>query len=647
MSERAGAFGKRLYYLLSSNSRPRRDGGFSVSAHENDGDGRGPRGMALCALPSEGMRPDIESVPNQLERILASSEFVGSNRTRRFLRYVVEETLAGRGHRIKAFSVAVAAFDRDESFDPQNDPIVRIEAARVRRSLERYYLVAGAADSVRIEIPRGTYVPTFSWVEPTPTEKPRHDEPLHAVDSHSEQTADVPARLSVARSREWIFALTAILALLIVLVLMLTGVDDEPENAASKPTLPHPSVAVLEFNAIVGNQQMARLATGITNEVVRELSKYPSVFVVGPHALQRFGTTPDVTLVGADAGADFVLSGDILLSGERFRASVNLSAAQTGGVIWAETYDRTFTIDRLFDLEVEIARDIVRQIGQPQGAIALFDWKRTRGMAPEAWEAYDCVVQADELHRRIAPPEEVREILSCLETATAEEPGYADAWIMLALIEIDAFRFSPLAFLPAGGPERAFTAATRAVDLAPSSGRAHLALMSALSFQGRTEAALAAGQVAVRLSPHDPDLLTEVGLRNVVAGDSNAGLRFLEDAVRHFRAVPAGYQLSLSLGYLRHGAYQKASAAIDGLPPSSNFVHWAITAAVYGKANKLDAAGNAANELLKLYPDFADWAWLELERRNMAPELANAMVDGWRAAGLEIPPAPKGGENPQ
>src|SRR5690606_8735407 len=144
-----------------------------------------------------------------------------------------------------------------------------------------------------------------------------------------------------------------------------------------------------------------------------------------------------------------------------------------------------------------------------------------------AWEAYDCVVQADELHRRIAPPEEVREILSCLETATAEEPGYAAAWIMLALIEIDAFRFSPLAFLPAGGPERAFTAATRAVDLAPSSGRAHLALMSALSFQGRTEAALAAGQVAVRLSPHDPDLLTEVGLRNVVAGDSNAGLRFL------------------------------------------------------------------------------------------------------------------------
>lgn len=598
---------------------------------------------AVRTGPREPVPDESGQVYEQLERILASSEFVGSERIRKFLRYVVEETLAGRSDRIKAFSVAVAAFGRDESFDPQNDPIVRIEAARLRRSLERYYLVAGGADLVRIEIPRGTYVPTFSRAESAPTGAQQDDHSVHPVDPLSGHS-ETPPRPSFGRFRGWVLASAAALALLFALLIMQTQVYEELATTDSKPVLPRPSVAVLEFKIGDADQQTTRLAGGITNEVVRELLRYESVFVLGPQALLRFGTAPDVTVIGAQAGADFVLSGDILLSAGRFLASVSLSDTRTGGMVWAETYDRTFTIDRLFDLEVEIARDIVRQIGQPQGAIALFDWKRTRGMAPEAWEAYDCVVQADELHRRIAPPEEMDDVLDCLKTVTAEEPGYADAWIMLALIEIDVFRFGPLVHLSAGGPERALAAARRAVDLAPDSARAHLAMMSALNFLSKVEAALAAGQIAIRLSPHDPDLLAEVGLRNIVSGDLRAGMQFVDEAIRYSPTVPTSYQLSRSLGFLRSGAYRSASEAVTGLPPSSNFVHWAIVAAVQGKAGRLARAREAAGELLKLYPDFADWAWLELERRNMAAELAAAMVDGWRSAGLAIPSSPQRGD---
>ena len=619
-----------------------------MAAHQGEKNIREAHDLARVAAPAKAACPDSKLAHTQLERILASSEFVGSDRTRRFLRYVVEETLAGRGHRIKAFSVAVAAFDRDESFDPQNDPIVRIEAGRVRRSLERYYLVAGAEDPVRIEIPRGTYVPNFSSPESQGLSKSSDETESAAPPRPERPVAEPGLRLPGGVRREWAFALTAILALLTALTLALTALNyrDEAATDPSRPVLPHPSVAVLEFNISSSEQHAARLATGITNEVVRELSRYPSVFVLGPKALQRFGVAPDVVVVGAETGADFALSGDILLAGDKFQVSVNLSDAQTGGIIWAETYERVFAIDRLFDLEVEIARDIVRQIGQPQGAIALFDWKRTRGMAPEAWEAYDCVVQADELHRRLAPPEEAGEVLQCLRSVVAQEPGYADAWIMLGLIEIDEFRFAPLVRLPSGGVERALAAAIRAVDLAPDSGRAHLAMMSALFFQGKVEPALAAGQVAARLSPYDPDVLAEVGLRNVTSGDLNAGMRFLEDAVRYSQTSRPSYQLTLALGYLRKGAYQKASDAIMELGPSANFVHWAIVAAVQGKVGKLDSAREAAGELLKLYPDFGDWAWLEIERRNMAPELTAAMVEGWRAAGLDIPPSPKAGANP-
>ena len=104
---------------------------------------------------------DAASVREALERILASPGFDASARNRRFLEYVVEETLAGRADRLKGLTIAIDVFGRDATFDPQHDPVVRIEAAKLRRRLKRYYLTAGQQDPVRIDVPKGTYVPTF------------------------------------------------------------------------------------------------------------------------------------------------------------------------------------------------------------------------------------------------------------------------------------------------------------------------------------------------------------------------------------------------------------------------------------------------------------------------------------------------------
>ena len=119
---------------------------------------------ASLGASAEGQGPVATSseIGAQLERVLASPDFNVPERARTFLKYVVTETLSGRADRIKAYSVAVEVFGRDPSFDPQSDPIVRIEAGRVRRALERYYLTAGASDPIVITIPKGSYVPAFS-----------------------------------------------------------------------------------------------------------------------------------------------------------------------------------------------------------------------------------------------------------------------------------------------------------------------------------------------------------------------------------------------------------------------------------------------------------------------------------------------------
>ncbi len=102
----------------------------------------------------------------QLQRILASTEFTATKSQRKFLNFVVLETLAGNGDNIKGFTVATRVFGRGDDFDQAIDPIVSIQANRLRLALERYYLVVGHNDPVYIDIPKGTYVPVFTQAIP-------------------------------------------------------------------------------------------------------------------------------------------------------------------------------------------------------------------------------------------------------------------------------------------------------------------------------------------------------------------------------------------------------------------------------------------------------------------------------------------------
>ena len=114
-------------------------------------------GSQPAEVPVSSAQPTSEEVRAQLARIVASPDFDVPERSRGFLRYVVEETLAGRGERIKGYTVAVEVFGRDAAVDTNVDPVVRIEAGRLRRALERYYLMAGEAEPVLISIPKGGY----------------------------------------------------------------------------------------------------------------------------------------------------------------------------------------------------------------------------------------------------------------------------------------------------------------------------------------------------------------------------------------------------------------------------------------------------------------------------------------------------------
>jgi tetratricopeptide (TPR) repeat protein len=99
----------------------------------------------------------------ELELILRSRAFVQSHRIRRFLQFVVEESLLGQPHRLKEYLIGLEVFDRREAFDPRVDSIVRVEARRLRYKLEEYYRSEGREDAVRIVLRKGSYIPTFEY----------------------------------------------------------------------------------------------------------------------------------------------------------------------------------------------------------------------------------------------------------------------------------------------------------------------------------------------------------------------------------------------------------------------------------------------------------------------------------------------------
>lgn len=107
-----------------------------------------------------GLASDAEAKA-EVERLLADGRFRISVRNRAFLRYLAEASFSGQTSGVKAYTVAIDVFGRPTNFDQNTDPIVRIEATRLRAALERYYDAFGRETSVRIELPRGRYILQF------------------------------------------------------------------------------------------------------------------------------------------------------------------------------------------------------------------------------------------------------------------------------------------------------------------------------------------------------------------------------------------------------------------------------------------------------------------------------------------------------
>ncbi|WP_064835634.1 MULTISPECIES: hypothetical protein [unclassified Rhizobium] len=580
--------------------------------------------------------PTAEEICWQVERILASEEFHAPQRGRNFLQFVVSETLAGRSGFLKAFTIANVVFGREASFDPQNDPVVRIEAGRIRKALERYYLVAGQADEVIITVPKGGYVPHFEYLRdasaPPQPEKDRENAQGVAPPDQTHSPRETHG-VALANGRGRRTGLLAVLVLpLLAFASALFVARGTPIRPPPSEALP-PTVAVEVFAESGFPDSSSDIARGLRDDIIGQLAQIDDLVVVadpsaGDHA----------------AAAGYALQGNIQADGSRLRSVVRLVRQTDGAVIWANNFDADLRAQNKLEIQTNVARQIAGAIARPHGAIFQAETAMIAQSARKAdQDGYACApIYSSYIETMTAKNHgAVRE---CLQQAIRQRPDNATSWALLSLVYLDEVRFRYTLGTPSSAEalSLAAAAAQRAASLAPDNPRVLRAVMLVNFFQGDIDKAIAAGTAAYAANPNDVEVAGEYGLRLAMSGKWQSGCELISMALDK-NAGPRGYyEAGMAMCALMRGNIEAAEewsriSGLDGNPMR----HLALLS-ILGAAGKMDEAKLERDWLQTHAPELMTNIRQEISLRLQLPEDQEKFFDGLRAAGVAVD-LPSGG----
>jgi TolB-like protein len=264
--------------------------------------------MEVCTIFS------TEEINDQLKRILDFPMFQNSPVLRRFLEFIIDETIHKKQLSIKEYSIAINVLYRSRDFNPNLDSIVRIHAGRLRRALNDYYLTQGIYDPIIIRIPKGCYVPEF--VE-SGTVKPMADR----LASFLEQSI-------------------------------------------------RPLVAIFPFRVATKRGDMNEFLLVLKEQLSEGLLSFRDISVIGYYTAEMNAKIAENILEGGkSAGADYIITGSLTYIGQRIRILINLLVTGTGEVLLCKSFDKNIESDEVFEIKDDIVQNFIGFAGDCYGVI--------------------------------------------------------------------------------------------------------------------------------------------------------------------------------------------------------------------------------------------------------------------------------------
>ena len=501
--------------------------------------------------------PDQKAIREQLVRILNSGPFHQSQRRQRFLEYLVNETLAGRGERLKAYNVALEVFERPETFDPVTDPLVRIEAARLREKLREYYGTDGQGDPIRIDLPKGTYTPQIEF---------RHE--------------DAP---QIAREK------------------------GSPTHEVSSTV---PSVAVFPFDDLNADQKLGYLGEGVAEDIITALSRFPDLVVVARSSSFTYKDKAlDVRQVGKELGVDYVVEGSVRKDGDKLRIVSQLIDTKNGEHLWAERFDRSGT--NPWALQDEVTGMIVSAITGETGALKQAEYRQAWAKGATTLEEYDYYLRGHGQYMKYAQgdKEGIERSGEIWREGLAKFPSspllkVKLGWHHMMRVMIFVSDDPPADIRKAGELARQALAKEY---LSPQVARlANWLISYVLVLEREFDGALAAADKTVAMAPYDTFMLSRLMMVLVQVGRPDQALQWADQAAARDPALGWCYNYGRGWAYLALGRFEEA---VDALTQTQfNDAHL-LLAIAYVRLGRMADARAEVVKMMKINPAITLQAW--------------------------------------
>jgi tetratricopeptide (TPR) repeat protein len=571
--------------------------------------------------------PSPEDVRSILARVLASGRFVRSRRASQLLSYLVEATLSGRGENIKAFSIAVDVFGKDQSFDADNDTLVRVQAGRLRDMLETYFEGEGRDAPVLITMPRGGYVLHFQTRHISMAELPLVSGVVPIMAQGRTPAFQMPVEVSAPITTSAPVAMGGTAGFLarwqgkavaIALVLLAgLGVLFMREPAPKPVVGVRPAVIRLLVAKSAGDAHERAVLQSI-RAVASRFSDFDTI-------ARDEGGTP----TSSSWPEDYRLRIEKNALGETFAISLSAEHVATGTVVGSVRTSLTTrsSLDDLLPLEQALVKLL-----QPYGAIYT-DYQRRGDYSP----VMRCMIlredyipdQTDERH------EKARE---CAEELIAA--GVEDARVYNVLSFMHLEEHTDQRNLRPGDPlRRAINAAQRAIEISPTSGEAHERLMTVYALTGDFEQMVQAGRRAMVLNPANSSAMDTFAARLNYRGQHAEALKLLLRAEQLQPVAPRWRAYAFFLAYYGQGQTREAIARASTLVGSPNPLYLAARVIVARHQGDAAERAEALAMLAREERGFLKEPRAMFERRHYNASLIDRLVEDITATDVAAGPA--------
>ena len=390
-------------------------------------------------------------------------------------------------------------------------------------------------------------------------------------------------------------------------------------------------IAVLPFQYRSGDASVEALVGGLTEDIITGMSRFSYLRVISRSSTSRFAThAQDVREIGEELSARYIMEGSVRQAGAVLRFAVQLVDAESGAHLWAETYNRPFSPETIFELQDDIVPRIVSTCADHFGVLAQAISEAVRGKPVAELTPYEALMRGFGYHFRLTP-EEHAVARDALEQAVEQAPRNADCWAMLAWVFSHEFAhdFNPRP----DSLDRALEAARRAVDIAPSNHLAQQVLAVVLFFRKETAGCLSAAERSMALNPLDGS--NEAFFLITFLGEWERGCALIRSAMELNPHHPGWYRAPLGVNEYRKENYQAAvDEAVKANSPDVFWIHL-ILAAARGQLGEREDAREALDALLNQKPEFAR-SGRGLLGKWFQPDLVERLMDGLHKAGLEL-----------